>query len=218
MIRKAGSTSELLSTQPLFEEGRQVHLLGFTSRAVVLGSSQPSPDVDKRQALALGAEVVRRPSGGGLVVLSPGEVSWVDVILPRKDPLWEDDVSRAGRWLGRCWADALRSLGVPDLEVHSGAYKSTRWSSKVCFAGVGPGEVLSGAAKVVGVSQRRTRQGARFQCAALRVWDPNGVVEVLALAPQDRILALGDLQPLACGTGTAIEVGEMEAALISRLP
>src|SRR3546814_17233262 len=42
----------------------------------------------------------------------------------------------------------------------------------VCFAGRGPGEVLRGEAKVVGIRQRRTRAGARFQCAVPVVWEP----------------------------------------------
>ena len=41
----------------------------------------------------------------------------------------------------------------------------TGWCPLVCFAGVGPGEVLAGGRKLVGISQRRTRAGARFQCA-----------------------------------------------------
>ena len=40
----------------------------------------------------------------------------------------------------------------------------TPWSELVCFAGVGPGEVLLGAGKLVGLSQRRTRHGIRVQC------------------------------------------------------
>jgi lipoate-protein ligase A len=39
----------------------------------------------------------------------------------------------------------------------------------VCFAGVGPGEVLTGDRKLVGLSQRRTRHGIRIQCQAHRL-------------------------------------------------
>ena len=56
----------------------------------------------------------------------------------------------------------------------------TEWSSLVCFAGRGPGEVFVDARKAVGISQRRTRDGARFQCAIHRRWDPATLVGLLA--------------------------------------
>lgn len=41
----------------------------------------------------------------------------------------------------------------------------------MCFAGVGAGEVLLDGRKVVGISQRRARDGARFQCVVFRSFD-----------------------------------------------
>ena len=37
------------------------------------------------------------------------------------------------------------------------------WSALVCFAGLGPGEVTLDGQKLVGLSQRRTRDGVRIQ-------------------------------------------------------
>ncbi len=54
------------------------------------------------------------------------------------------------------------------------------WSDRVCFAGVGPGEVLYDGTKLVGVSQRRTRSGARFQCVLLHRWRPERLIGLLA--------------------------------------
>ena len=88
-------------------------------------------------------ELVRRRSGGGAVLLVPGEVVWVDVIVPAGDPLWDDDVGRATHWLGATWARALAACGLPDATVHRGPMVRTPWSSLVCFSGLGPGEVQS---------------------------------------------------------------------------
>jgi lipoate-protein ligase A len=50
----------------------------------------------------------------------------------------------------------------------------------VCFAGVGPGEVLADdGAKLVGISQRRTRNWALFQCAVPLKWDAAPLIAVL---------------------------------------
>ena len=153
------------------------------SPAFVLGSTQPDSDVDAAAAARLGVEVVRRASGGGGVLVAPVAQVWVDVFLPRHDPLWQDDVGRAAWWLGDTWARALFSLGATTAQVHRGAMVQTLLSSRVCFAGLGAGEVTVDGAKAVGISQRRTRQGALFQCAVPLAWDTLTYAELLGLDP-----------------------------------
>ena len=131
----------------------------------------------------------------------PGETAWVDVILPAGDPLWDDDIARAAHWLGRAWQSALAELGVAPTEVHEGPLACGPLGRLVCFATVGAGEVTvpggDGPRKVVGISQRRTRAAARFQCAAYRRWDPDPLARLLRLDDEGR-RALADA---AVGTG-----------------
>ena len=169
----------------------------------MLGSTQPAVD-------APGIDVVRRRSGGGAVLVGPGEVVWVDVLLPADDPLWEEDVGRAFHWLGRVWVDALASLGV-DPAWHDGALVCTPWCRQVCFAGLGPGEVTVAGRKVVGLAQRRTRAGALFQCAALLQWDSEGMVELLSLPAE----AIADLA--ASATNLDVDGADVEDAFLSAL-
>jgi lipoate-protein ligase A len=157
-----------------------VWVLEVASPALVLGSSQGFEVVRVDVVDERGVEVVRRRSGGGAVLLVPGDAVWIDVIVPRTDPRWVDDVGRSGWWLGRVWAEALAACGIDGAEVHEGRLMTTAWSSLVCFAGLGPGEVTVGGRKAVGVSQRRSRSAARFQCAVYRQWDPAALVELLA--------------------------------------
>jgi lipoate-protein ligase A len=112
--------------------------------------------------------------------LVPGEFTWVDVTIPRDDPLHVDDVGHAFRWLGEAWAGALRSLGL-DVSLHPGAPVTNQWSSHICFAGIGSGEVLLAGRKLVGLSQRRTRAATRFQSVVLHHWDPHALVSLLAI-------------------------------------
>ncbi len=169
--------------------------------ALVLGSTQRDDVVDADTAEAAGVEVARRRSGGGAVFLQPGETIWIDVILPADDPRWEHDVGRSFGWLGEAWVRVLRELGVTGAEAHAGPLLRRPWSDLVCFAGLGPGEVTVGDRKVVGISQRRTRAGARFQCALLQRWDPNLLLEVLALEPEARAQAKADLATSGYGVG-----------------
>jgi lipoate-protein ligase A len=161
-----------------------VWVLEATAPALVLGSTQPDDGVDREAAVAAEIEVVRRHSGGGAVLLVPDEHLWVDVLLPAGDPRWHDDVGRAAHWVGDVWANALADLGI-DAAVHRGPMQPSAWSRAICFAGLGPGEVTAGGRKIVGVSQRRTRAGARFQCVALARWDPAALGALVGVDPAD---------------------------------
>ena len=154
--------------------------------ALVLVSTQDDTTIDRTTAAALGIEMVRRHSGGGAVLLVPGEVAWLDVILPFGDPLWESDVSRASHWLGQVWRSALADLGVGGATVHDGALACGPLGRVVCFGAIGPGEVLVGVRKVVGISQRRTRVAARFQCAVYCRWEPDLLARMLRLDDEQR--------------------------------
>ena len=167
--RVIGSAEELFasSLERLASlQHRTVRFLVPESPVLVLGSAQ------RADIVAPGVPTVRRRSGGGAVWLDARQQVWADVLLPADDDLWTDDVGRSFDWLGEVWSAALMSLGVPgaSLGVHRGALMVSRWSPLLCFAGVGPGEVLLGTRKVVGMSQRRSRSGAMFQCGALLDW------------------------------------------------
>jgi lipoate-protein ligase A len=182
--------------------------------ALVLGSAQADTVVDAAACARAGVEVVRRRSGGGAVLLIPGEVVWVDVVLPATDPRWSDDVGRATWWLGEAWAAALAGLGHPDAQVHRGAMVTSAWSQLVCFAGLGPGEVTVAGRKVVGISQRRARGVARFQCAVHRRWDPAALIGLLSPA----VLPPEDPAELRDAVATVdVTPGVLRAALLAAL-
>jgi lipoate---protein ligase len=150
-----------------------------TQTALVLGSRQDASLLNVDQCGRNNVEVVRRRSGGGIVFLAPGEHVWLDVVVPRGDVLWSDDVAQASWWLGDVWVQTLHSLGMSDVSVHRESLSSDAWGDLLCFAGVGPGEVVQQGnetpSKVVGMSQRRTREYARFQCTIYTKWNPHDV-------------------------------------------
>jgi hypothetical protein len=125
----------------------------------------------------------------------------------------------AFHWLGEAWAAALADLGVGGV-VHRGPMVASPWSRLVCFAGLGPGEVTTGEtghkAKVVGMAQRRTRAGARFQCAVPRRWEPNRLLALLALDPAGKAAAAAEVAgAVAPVAAPAVDVAD---ALWGRLP
>jgi lipoate-protein ligase A len=158
--------------------------------AVVLGSLQPVDILDEAACAEAGVEIARRRSGGGVVLLEPGRIVWFDVIVPAellRAVGVGDDVRNSMIWLGDLIAAALGDL--TNLTVHRGPPIGSR---DICFAGIGPGEVVLDGRKLVGVSQRRTRAGSRFQCAVHTVWSPDTLVPLLRSRP-----AVGELPVVA---------------------
>lgn len=192
-----------------------VTVLEVGGPAVVLGSTQAVSVVDGRAAAAAAVEVVRRRTGGGAVLLRPREVVWIDVEVPAGDARWSADVGRAFWWLGEAWVEALARLGVAEPTWHRGPLERNRWSSLACFAGLGPGEVRVGGAKVVGLCQRRTRVGALFQCAALLRWDPEALADLLLVRPGRRADLVAHLSQRATGLGLA--AADVEDAFLAAL-
>lgn len=165
--------------------------------ALVLGSSQDVASVDVEFCRSEGIDVVRRRSGGGGVYVHPSESLWVDVVIPRDDELWSDDIGRSMWWLGDAWTTTLIDAGMEGLSVNHGPMVSNDWSRTLCFAGTGPGEVMAdGSSKVVGISQRRTREMARFQCIVYRSWDADLHARMMPALGADRDRVRGFVRPV----------------------
>jgi len=143
--------------------------------AAVLGSTQAGELIRSDALERSGRQLVRRRSGGGVVLLDPGRQLWCDVVIPHGDPLWDDDVERASWWVGEWWAGA-----VDGAEVHRSGLTDRAAGAVACFAAIGPGEVAVAGAKVVGISQRRTRDLARFQTVAYVSWDAGELLGLLS--------------------------------------
>ena len=207
---------------------RRIAVCRPTAPAVVLGSTQSDAVVDARAAATGGLAIVRRRSGGGAVLVTPDDPVWVDAWIPSGDDLWHADVAVAFAWLGATWQRALTAVGLADLAVQgTGSGACTRWSSLVCFGGVGTGEVTSGGRKVVGLAQRRTRPGTWFHGACVVHWDPTPLLAALALAPQDREAAAAELAASVTGVADAavgrsapspVDHGSVVDAFLASLP
>lgn len=190
---------------------REVWFMVPTAPALVLGSSQSNDEVDSGAMRDAGLELAKRRSGGGAVLVDASSL-WVDLFIGRDDPLWDDDVGRAFGWVGELWLRTLRRLAnetqappfdAGELQVHQGVLERNEWNRRVCFASVGPGEVTLGGRKVVGISQRRTREACRFQCSVLLEDRQRLVPSLLALSADERTAARGQVEASATGLGVS---------------
>lgn len=149
-----------------------------------------------------------------MVYLEPNSSIWVDLTIARTDPLWTRDVGTSMLWLGQVFAAALAPWVT--ARVHEGPFLERDIGRVVCFGGLSPGEVVSdlpdgSVAKVVGISQRRGRDGARFQCVLYRRWDP---LRWGRFITDSHVRAELDRLPVATLAG---ETSDLEAALVGAL-
>jgi hypothetical protein len=149
-------------------------------------------------------------------LLEPDRAVWVDTWVPKADPLWSDDVARSGAWVGAWWAE---SLGVSGLQVHGGRPIESRWSNRICFAGLGAGEVVHRGRKVVGVAQWRSSAGALIHSLAYLEIQWKRITELLDLGP-DRARAALELgaSTITVRELVATDAGRLTSALLACLP
>jgi lipoate-protein ligase A len=215
IVEEARGAAAALHGDVAFGPERVVRVCTVDAPALVLGSTQRDDVVDRDATERAGVEVVRRRSGGGVVLVEPGAQVWLDVWVPAQDVLWRADVGVSFAWLGEAWCRALATFGL-DANAHADRLECGRWGRLVCFAGRGPGEVAVGDRKVVGLSQHRSRAGARFHAAALLRWEPRRLVELLALDAETRADAAADLELVAAPLAT--EGASLTEALVAALP
>ncbi len=190
----------------------QIWVHQVSAPTVVLGSTQ-NPDILNNEWVSNGGyDVVKRRSGGGVVIIEPATSVWVDVVIAPDHHLWLDDVGQAFLWVGQAWARALQALGLSDLQVHDGPATDPELGRLLCFGSLGYGEVLAGSSKVVGLSQRRTKHGARFQGIAHRRIDPLDLTEVFAT------VVANDRPPLtSLKIGAEFDVSALRNEVIAQL-
>jgi lipoate-protein ligase A len=124
---------------------------------IVLGSRQDAALLDAARIGRDGIGLRRRRGGGGAVLLRPGDC-WVELWLPAISGPVGNDVRVLACRVGDCWRAAFEALGVR-AEVHRGGVERADQGAIACFAGLGPGELTVGGAKLVGLSQWRVREG-----------------------------------------------------------
>ena len=187
--RAEGSVADRHLTLPTFDR-RQLIIHEIDKPTMVFGTGQRKMSLE----VDIECDYVYRKSGGGAVFLEPDQVLWVDFVIPREDPLWCNDIRHSSVWLGEVWVRAMKDIGLQG-QVHNEEIRKNALSELVCFAGLATGEVTVSGKKTIGISQRRTREGAWFQCAALFSWPAKRITHLLQMEPAKK--TVNDLLELA---------------------
>jgi lipoate-protein ligase A len=178
-----------------------VRVLTVDAPVVVLGSAQDPSH------FRFPVDVVRRRSGGGAVWLDPESMVWFDIIISRSDPLWQADVGQSMWWVGELFAQTLSSLGVADAVTHRGAMVRHELDRTICWTGIGPGEVTAGVGgpKMVGIAQKRVRNGALFQVGVLLAESQVRLASIFGLGNAEESAVQSGEQPVLASPSAVIE-------------
>jgi lipoate-protein ligase A len=174
---------------------------------ISLGSGERADDVDRDRIAWRGWGILRRASGG-TAVIHQGQLGYA-VILPSSHPIWRGDLIESYRRLAAPLAAAFRALGVaveaaPPSARAEFARAAPPGADRICFAALGPYELLTAGHKVIGNSQVRRR------LASLQ----HGTIQVSAsqAALLDILAGSGDRERDDLRTFLDSHVGSLEAA------
>lgn len=206
----AGTVAELHArAMPTEGEAPELWVMQPSAPAIAMGSSQRPALFDESRLAAHGVELAPRRSGGGAVFIDPARTVWIDLLAPRSSRWWSSELSQNFMMVGAAWQQALASLAV-DTDLCAEAPRRTEAAALACWAGRGWGELTVGPdhAKVVGLSQRRTRWGCRVQ--AMAVLDGSSArVGDYVLAPNQSVI-----HEAIPTTTVAITVAALQAAVL----
>lgn len=175
--------------------------------AIVLGRAQRNLPTDPVLPL-------RRRSGGGGAVLTGPWLLRAAVRLPPGHVLAGRGPVAAARWFGQVHQAWLQAQGITDTRLCDGPTVG-HWA---CFAGQGPGEVMVGDRKMVGITQT-WRQRAVLLAAGTLVSTPPWHLLCTALRrPREEAgtLASVTVSAAAC-LGHDVDAGAWADALRHRL-
>lgn len=127
---------------------------------VSLGSGQVSRDLDRSKVEASGWQIVRR-SSGGTAVLHDGQLGY-SLVLPANHRIWDGDLVASYERLADPLQQSLARLGAKTEQATVAQRTELKAATpmlaeRVCFAALGPHELVAKGRKVVGNSQIRRR-------------------------------------------------------------
>lgn len=141
------------------ENGETIPLLRLYSwrpKCLSLGYSQSLKSLDLALADQLGWQVVKRPTGGGIVFHNEAEVTY-SLILAKEDPLLPKGLVPAYKRISGALVRALKSSGV-NAEITGASPARGQAKPQLCFSYPAEYEVVVNGKKVVGSAQKRGKR------------------------------------------------------------
>ena len=158
----------MLEAWPLKDIPR-LRFYGWKGRPYTCGLSQKPELV--AALLPRGAELARRPSGGGIV--AHGDDITYALVVPRGREICEMRARQSYESVHAAIVSALGRFGIACMLYRPDSENGAQGGLYACFSSPAPYDVVSpGGIKIAGAAQKRTRKGILFQGS---VMPPGGV-------------------------------------------
>ena len=132
-------------------------------------AQQLDEEIDPERAAAVGYDVVKRPTGGGIVFHNEAEVTY-SLVMPLNDPRLPKGLIASYKIISEAVVIGLKNLGVKS-EVKATCDPHPPSRDPLCFAYPAEYEIVAGGRKLVGSAQRRGRH-AMLQQGSIFVRQP----------------------------------------------
>ncbi len=156
---------------------------GWNPSAVSLGYFQDyEKEVNSEACLALGIDIVRRPTGGK-AVLHENEITY-SVVASRDNPLFPDTILGTYKVISSCLAGALATLGINASIAEDTPLKNrSDGLHSFCFSDPSRFELLASGRKICGSAQIRARKAFLQHGSLLLGFDPQKTARALFRDP-----------------------------------
>ena len=158
-----------------FEAGKigpRLRIYSWDPPCISLGYSQSAKkSLDTAAVEKLGWDIVKRPTGGGMVFHNTDEVTF-SLILPYDYPGLPQGLIASYKYLAGAVVKTLKGLGIDaevavnhhltareNLPVRAERLSLHRRAAKLCFSYPAEYEIVAGGKKIVGCAQKRGRRG-----------------------------------------------------------
>ena len=170
-----------------FENGRipsTLRIYSWKPRCISLGYSQKMDRlIDEKRARELGWDVVKRPTGGGIVFHNEAEVTY-SLVTALNNPMLPRGLVSSYKKISEALIHALTKIGI-DAEIQSSNFKFQNKSqipnprSQLCFSYPAEYEIVVKGKKIVGSAQKRGERALLQQGSVFVSNVDNGAYSVL---------------------------------------
>jgi len=170
-----------------FENGRipsTLRIYSWKPRCISLGYSQKMDRlIDEKRARELGWDVVKRPTGGGIVFHNEAEVTY-SLVTALNNPMLPRGLVSSYKKISEALIHALTKI-VIDAEIQSSNFKFQNKSqipnprSQLCFSYPAEYEIVVKGKKIVGSAQKRGERALLQQGSVFVSNVDNGAYSVL---------------------------------------
>ncbi|OGC07250.1 hypothetical protein A2230_09300 [candidate division WOR-1 bacterium RIFOXYA2_FULL_36_21] len=134
-------------------------IYSFYPPCISLGYSQKEEkEIDMQKAKSLGWEVVKRPTGGGIVFHNTAEITY-SLIMPAENPILPKGLISSYLFISEAVVIALKSIGIKaDIKQQTPDHRqqiTNRRQPGLCFSYPAEHEIVVEGKKVVGSAQKR---------------------------------------------------------------